>query len=196
MKTSRRNNDCRAVAAFEFALVLPVLLLLLLAGADVTIWFINKFRLDNTATTVGNIVSAAQTLPLSAFPAAYCSGTAASLNYFAIAYSIASPLAVCGSNGATIISGITNNGSKTTMVWQKRTGNAAAYPSLVGTPGAALTLPIGYSVPSGHGIIVTEVYTGITPWKYSLSFMAGAGAPSLYAYAIFEPRFGTLATPQ
>ena len=195
MKTSRRTNDRRAVAAVEFALVLPVLLLLL-AGADLTIWFINKFRLDNTATTLGNIVSSVQTLPLSAFPASYCSGTAATLNYFAIAYSLASPLSVCGNNGATIISGISNNGSKTTMVWQERTGNVTAYPSQIGTPGKTPTLPIGYSVPSGHSIIVTEVYTGITPWKFSLPLMSGPGAPSMYAYAIFEPRFGTLATPQ
>jgi Flp pilus assembly protein TadG len=195
MKIFRQTNDRRAVAALEFALALPVLLLLL-AGADLTIWFINKFRLDNTASTVGNIVSSAETLSASAFPASYCSATSASLNYFAIAYRIASPLTVCGSNGATIISGITNTSNKTTMVWQRRTGNTSAYPSRFGTPGYSLTLPIGYSVPAGHSIIVTEVYTGITPWKYSLSFMAGAGSSSLYAYAIFEPRLGTLVTPQ
>jgi Flp pilus assembly protein TadG len=163
MKISRRPDDRRAIAAFEFALVLPVLLLLLLAGADVTIWFINKFRLDNAAASIGNIVAAADSLPSSAFPASYCSGTSASLNYFAIAYTIASPLAVCGSNGATIISGIADNGTSTKMVWQKRTGNAVAYPSQFGTPGNALSLPPGYSVPSGHSIIATEVYTGVTP---------------------------------
>nr|WP_294500952.1 TadE/TadG family type IV pilus assembly protein [uncultured Rhodopila sp.] len=196
MKTSLRTDDRRAIAAFEFALVLPILLILLLAGTDLTIWFINKFRLDNTASEVGNIVAGATALPLSAFPASWCSASSTSLNYFAIAYNIAAPLSVCGTNGATIISGITNNGTSTSMVWQERTGNAAAYPSLIGTPGNALTFPPGYSVPSGHSIIATEVYTGITPWKFSLSFMSGPGAPSLYAHSIFEPRSGTLATPQ
>jgi hypothetical protein len=196
MKIFHRTEGRRAIAALEFALVLPILLFLLLAGTDLTIWFINKFRLDNTAQDIGNIVSASQTLSLGAFPASYCAAGSTSLNYFAIAYTIAAPLSVCGSNGATIISGISSTGGTTKMVWQERTGNAAAYPSLFGTPGGALTLPPGYSVPGGHGIITTEVYTGVTPWKFSLFLMGGAGAPSLYAYSIFEPRFGSLATPQ
>jgi Flp pilus assembly protein TadG len=100
MKIFDQTNDRRAVAALEFALVLPVLLLL--AGADLTIWFL-KFRLDNNASSVGNIVSSAATLSASAFPGSYCAATSASLNHFAIAYRVASPLTVCGSNGATII---------------------------------------------------------------------------------------------
>jgi Flp pilus assembly protein TadG len=196
MKRFPRTDDRRAIAAFEFALVLPILLFLLLAGTDLTIWFVNKFRLDNTATQLGDIVTEQNTLALSAFPAGFCSGTSATLNFFAISYTIASPLSVCGAGGATIISGISNNGSSTTMVWQERTGNTAAYPSLIGTPGGAVTLPPGYSVPSGHSVIATEVYTGVTPWKFSSILMGGPGAPSLYAYSIFEPRSGTLATPQ
>ena len=192
-----RRVDCRrAVAALEFAILAPMPLVLLLAGTDVTIWFLDKFRLDNTASTLGNLLAEANTLPVSAFPSSYCSSTSASLNYFAIASAIASPLSVCGSNGATIISGITNNGSKTAVAWQERTGNAATYPSLFGTVGGAVVLPPGYSVPSGHNIIATEIYTSATPWNYSQSFMPASGISFLYAYSIFEPRSGTLATPQ
>jgi Flp pilus assembly protein TadG len=195
MNCSRRTDARRAVAALEFALVLPVLALLLLAGVDLSLWFINKFRLDNAAQSLGNIVAAAQTLPLSAFPASFCAGTSTSLNYFAIAYTMSSPLGVCGTQGATIISGITNNGTTTTISWQERNGNAVAYPSLFGTPGKTLKLPAGYSVPSGHSIVATELYTDLSPWKFSLALMPGPGPTSLYSYAIYEPRSGTLATP-
>jgi Flp pilus assembly protein TadG len=196
MNHFRRTNCRRGVAALEFALVLPFLALLMLGGADLTFMFIKKYRLDDTATAMGNLIAAANVLPASAFPASYCAPMAGSLNYFAIAYSTASPLPVCGASGATIISGITNNGTKTTIVWQERSGNAAAFPSLFGTAGAVPTLPPGYSVPSGHSIIATELYTGITPWVFSLVFMGNQGPTSLYAYSVFEPRLGTLVTPQ
>ena len=196
MNLSRRTDGRRSVAALEFALVLPALVLLLLAGTDLTMWFINKFRLESTATAVGNMVAAANTLPLTAFPASYCSQASTSLNYFAVASTIANPLSVCGTTGATIISGIANKGGKTSISWQERTGNVAAFPSLVGTAGSAPTLPPGYSLPPSHNVIVTEIYTGITPWKFSQAIMPGPGPTSLYAYSIFEPRLGALPTPQ
>jgi hypothetical protein len=196
MKLFPRSNARRAAAALEYALMLPVLVLLMLAGVDLSMWFLNKFRLDDAVQSVGNILAAAQSLPASAFPASYCATTSSSLNYFAIADGMTSPLSVCGSNGATIISGLSNNGTTTTMVWQKRTGNAALYPSLFGSPGGAVTLPPNYGVPSGHSVIATELYTGISPWKFSLALMAGPGPTSLYSYSLFEPRSGTLPTPQ
>jgi Flp pilus assembly protein TadG len=195
MSRFRRTDDRRAIAALEFAIVLPALVLLMLAGFDLSIWFINKFRPDNAAQALGDVLTEAQTLPLAAFPASYCSGASPTLNYFAIAYTMANPLSVCGNGGATIISGITNNGTSTKVVWQKRTGNAA-YTSLFGTQGGAPTLPPGYSLPSGHSIIATELYTGISPWNFSAQLMGGPGATTLYAYSVFEPRLGQLATPQ
>ncbi len=91
---------------------------------------------------------------------------------------MANPLSVCGNGGATIISGITNNGTSTKVVWQERTGNAA-YTSLFGTQGGAPTLPPGYSLPSGHSIIATELYTGISPWNFSAQLMGGPGSNHL-----------------
>lgn len=196
MNCFRRTDHRRGVAALEFALVMPFLALLLLAGADLTFMFIKQYRLDATATSMGNLIAAANALPASAFPAGSCAPMAGALNYFAIAYSTASPLLVCGTAGATIISGIANTGSTTTIVWQERTGDPAAFPSLFGTAGGAPTLPPGYTVPSGHSVIATELYTGITPWIFSLVFMGNQGPTSLYAYSVFEPRLGPLVTPQ
>lgn len=171
MSRSRRTDDRRGSTAVEFAIVAPVLVLLLLAGTDLTFWFLKKFRLDNTASELGNLVAQADTLKLAAFPGGYCSQSASSLNYFAMASQLASPLQVCGAMGATIISGIANNGSKTTVVWQQRTGDAVAYPSRFGNRGTAATLPSGYSVPSGHSIIATEIYSGVTPWSTPIALI-------------------------
>lgn len=195
MNRSPRFGSRRGVAALEFAFVAPMLVLLLLGGVDVMIWFQNKFRLDNAAGALGNMVAQAETLSLSAFPASFCSNSAAALNYFAVASQLTNPLVVCGTDGATIVSGIQNDGTTTKVIWQERTGDAG-YQSLFGTPGNAASLPKGYTVPSGHSIITTELYSGVTPWKYSLAIMGTPGPSYLYAYSVFEPRSGKLVTPQ
>ncbi len=185
----------------EFALLLPVLLALLVAGTDITFWFLKKFRLDNAASAVANLVAQSSSLAASAFPSNYCSASAAATNYFAVASQIAAPMTVCGAagtgGGATIISGLSNNGTTTKIVWQQRTGDAAAYPSMLGATGSAPTLPNGYSVPANHSLIATELYTSTTTWStFSQSLLGIAGPTTIYAYAVFEPRFKTLATPQ
>ena len=121
-----------------------------------------------------------------------------SLNYFAIASQIAAPLVVCGSGGATIISGINNNGTNAvSIVWQQRTGDAAAFPSRIGKVGSVPVLPPCYSVPSGHSLIATEIYSGVTTWSIPSQQLLGTAGPSvLYSYSMFEPRFGALLTPQ
>ncbi len=183
------------MAALEFALLAPALILLLLGGVDLMIWFQSKFRLDNAAGAIGNMVAQSETLSLAAFPSAYCSASATAQNYFAIAAQLANPLQVCGTAGATIVSGIQNNGKSTTVIWQERTG-ATTFASLFGAVGSKAALPPGYTVPNGHSIITTELYSGVTPWKYSLAIMGAPGPSSLYSYSVFEPRSGTLATPQ
>jgi Flp pilus assembly protein TadG len=200
MSRSRQTDGCRGTAALEFAIMAPVLALLLLAGTDLSLWFLKKFRLDNTASEVGNLVAEASTLTLTAFPAGYCSTNATSLNYFAIASQLASPLPVCGTDmvnaGATIISGITNNGAKTTIVWQQRTGSDQ-FKSQFGTAGTTPAFPPGYSLPSGHSIIATEIYSGISLWSTPTQQLLNATGPSsMYSYSVFEPRSGTLLTPQ
>jgi Flp pilus assembly protein TadG len=185
------------MAALEFAILAPMLVLLLLGGTDLTFWYLKKFRLDNAAAAVGNIVAAQTSLALTAFPANYCSTTSTATNYFAVASELSLPMTVCGTGGATIISGLSNNGTTTTVAWQERTGSSASFPSLFGTVGSTPTLPPGYSVPSNHNVIATELYSDVTTWSTPVQTIIGAaGSNVLYSYTLFEPRTGQLATPQ
>ena len=197
MNRSRQASARRGTAALEFAILAPVLLMLLLSGTDLSLWLLRKYRMDNTASTIANMVAAAQQLSATAFPASYCSTTASSLNYFAISSQVAAPMAVCGNSGATIISGITNNGTKTTIAWQERTGNATSFPSLFGAAGGVPVFPSGYTVPSGHSLIVAEVYSEVSTWSLpSQTLLGTVGASSMYSYAMYEPRLGGLVTPK
>jgi Flp pilus assembly protein TadG len=176
------------MAAIEFALVLPVATLLLLGGTDIVLWLNHWFRLDRTASETADIVSRASSLSATGFTATG--------GYFATAAQIAAPLSVAGATGATIISGIVNNGSQTTIAWQESNTANAAFVSKLGQVGRVPVLPIGYSVPSGESVIAVEIYSEISPWVFSLSMMGTAGSPAIYVSAFYRPRAGELATLQ
>ena len=50
LRTDRSVGSRRGVAAVEFALVAPFIILLMLAGTDLTIFMRTKMRIDETAT--------------------------------------------------------------------------------------------------------------------------------------------------
>jgi Flp pilus assembly protein TadG len=188
MSRIRDRSGRRGVAALEFALVLPVATLLLLGGTDLVFYLTDWFRLERTASETADIVSRADTLSAASFTTPG--------GYFAIADQIAAPLSVSGPNGATIVSAIVNNGTKTTIAWQQSNTANAAYVSKIGRPGGAPVLPQGYSVPSGQSVIAVEIYSGINPWVLSLAMMGSAGPPSVYVYSFYRPRAGDLSQLQ
>ncbi len=170
------------MAAIEFALVLPAAVLLLLGGTDLAIWITDWFRLERAASETADITARAYPL--------YAANFTAAGGYFAIAQQIAKPLAVAGQGGATIISGIVNNGTTTTIAWQQVNTTNAAYTSKFGTVGQAPTLPVGYAVPSGEMVIAAEIYSGIHPWMLSFLQMGTTGPDVAYVYSLYAPRSG------
>lgn len=67
MSHFHHRADCRAefrrgVAAVEFALVAPFIILLMLGGADLTIFMRTKMRVDETATEMAQVVTQYQDL--------------------------------------------------------------------------------------------------------------------------------------
>jgi hypothetical protein len=89
----------RGVVAIEFALVAPFIMLLMLAGTDLTIFMRTKMRMDEVATEVALTVTQYQNLYVSDF-----SPPAAPL--FNAAQIIAGTTPVTGLLGTTIITGI------------------------------------------------------------------------------------------
>jgi Flp pilus assembly protein TadG len=182
-RTERSVGRRSGVAAVEFALVAPFLVLLMLAGTDLTIFMRTKMRLDETATEVSLVVTQYQDLYDSDFT-----------GFFNAAQSIAFTTPVTGQFGATIITGIVNKNGKQTIAWQK-ISPSATFRSLLGTSvGAVPTLPYDYLLPSGGVLIAVEIFTSTTPWVFSASLMGSSTVTSLRSYALFQPRLGSLAT--
>jgi Flp pilus assembly protein TadG len=141
MSHSQRTDRCagarRGVAAVEFALVAPFIMLLMLGGTDLTIFMRTKMRVDETATQVALAVTQYQNLYDSDFTI-----------LFNAAQTIAGTTPVTGLFGTTIITGIvTDTNDRQTIAWQKRS-TQATFNSLFGTAkGSVPNLPNSYLMP-------------------------------------------------
>jgi Flp pilus assembly protein TadG len=183
MSHSRQaKRRCRGLATIEFALVAPFILLLMLAGTDLTVFLRTAMRVDETANEVAVVVTQYSNLYQSDFT-----------TLFNDAQTIAGTTPVTGLLGATIISGIVNNGGTQTIAWQQRSPSAT-FNSQLGTVGAVPTLPYNYALPSGGVLIAVEVFTSASPWVLSLKLMPPSSISSTRSYALYQPRLGTLTT--
>ncbi len=185
----RFRTDRRAIAAIEFAMILPLLAFLLLASVDVVTWLEHWFRAERTAMAVADIVARSQPVSSGNFQN--------SSTIFAIANDIAQPLIVSGNGGATIISCLTASSGTPRIGWQQSGTTNASYVSKFGAAGATAALPNGFSLASNETVIVTEIYSGVQPWILSVKLWpilgtAASGPTNIYTYAIYRPRSAQL----
>ena len=156
----------RGVAALEFALVAPFVILVMLAGADLSLFMRTVMRMDETATGVAIAVTQYDNLYDSDFATLFtASQTIAGLT-----------TSVTGLSGTTIITGIKKSGGTQTIAWQKLSPQATSA-SLFGTAvGAAPVLPDTYVLPTdGEFLIAVEVFTKASTWVLSAKLMGGPG---------------------
>jgi Flp pilus assembly protein TadG len=177
-----RAAASRGVAALEFALVAPFVILVMLGGADLSLFMRTVLRMDETATGVAMAVTQYDKLYNGDFT-----------DLFNASQTIAGTTAVTGLPGTTIITGIQKSGGRQTIAWQKLSPSAT-FTSLFGTPGATPVLPDTYVLPTdGEVLIAVEVFTTASPWVLSATLMGGPGSTSIRSYVLFQPRLGSLA---
>lgn len=169
------------MAAVEFALLAPFLVLLLLATADLGLWLRGHLRLGRAVNQLGNIVTQQKSLDADGVAALFQAGQR-----------MAAPLDVTGPQGATILSLVGGTGTANLMQWQRRVG-VAEFTSRFGTPGQAVVLPGQGLLPSGQTVIVAEMFSKGQAWVLSARLLGSTGPDSITALAIYRPRFATLA---
>lgn len=169
------------MAAVEFALLAPLLVLLALATADLGLWLRGHFRLGRAATQLGNIVTQRNSLDAASLAALFGAGQ-----------QMAAPLDVTGAQGATILSAIAGTGTANVMLWQRRIG-AAEFNSRFGTPGQAVVLPGQGVLPGGQTLIAAEMFSKGQAWVLSRGLMGGGGPETITAMALYRPRGASLA---
>ena len=179
----RHRRQRRGVAALEFALIAPFVSLLMLAGADLTIFMRTKMRLDGTATELALVVTQYESLYDGDFTGLFNAGQ-----------TVAGTTPVTGLFGTTIITGIKNANGRQTIAWQKRSPQATSNSLFGTTVGGTPVLPSNYLLPANGVLIAIEVFTQTAPWVLSASLMGGTGATTVRSYALYQPRLGSLTT--
>lgn len=175
----RSFRSDRANVAVEFALALPVLLLMLLASAELGRFVLLHQKIDRVAVTISDLVARAETISESDLD-----------DIFNAAGQVAEPFDLTGRGRVVVSSVINDDGNGATVAWQRANGGSFAASSEIGVEGGAATLPNEFDVLEGETAIISEVFFDFEPFLSSLI----VAAQVLYRRAHHRPRLGTLDT--
>ena len=163
--------------AVEFALSVPVILLMMLGSAEMARFVILHQKMDRVATTISDLVSRAETITESQID-----------DIFTAAGQVAEPFDLA-SLGVVIVSSVTNaDGTGATIAWQRSGGGSYSASSDLGGEGDEPNLPDGFEVREGETAIIAEVFYDFSPFLSELIV-----EPQLiHRSAHHRPRLGTL----
>ena len=173
MSLSKCLRDRRGVSALEFALVAPVLLLLLLATTDIVLWMRTWLRMEHAASQVAQIIGQYRLLYEGDF-----AGT-----FHPIVQSALGSTSLTCNSGAMIVTGVDNSSGTPAISWQRSSGACKS---------SGFTLGSGYAPPAGLSAVVVELFTTEPAYALSGGIMATAGLSDIATYAVVVPRSGTL----
>jgi Flp pilus assembly protein TadG len=169
-------RDRRGIAAVEFALVLPVMILFSLGVAEVGRFALLTLKLQHAANTMADLASRDEELSLAAVQ-----------SMFSAMQHIVQPFDLTN-DGVVIVSGVgVNAGDPPTVFWQEEGAGALDQGSQIGTAGGDATLPADLILRDGETVIVAEAVFRYTPWLMTL-----VPETLLRRSAFYRPRLGTL----
>lgn len=173
----RLGASQRGGVLIEAGLAIPILIVLLLAGFEISRLTLLNQKLDRAATSMADLVSQSKDL------------TSAQLtDMFSAIKHVMEPFDV-GASGKVIVSSIGTVGANpTTIFWQRTGSGTITATSQIGAEGGTPTLPAGMTIASGQGLIVAEVFYDYSPFI----FWDIVSPSQLYHRAFFRPRFGGL----
>lgn len=168
---ARLARDRGGGVLVEFAMAAPIMVLLLVGGAEAARFFLAQQKIQRTAMTVADLAS--RTPELSATDIA---------NIFAAAGEVARPHDVPGA-GRVVISSLGRDGTGTPEVRWQRADGALSAPSQIGEEGAAATFQPEVLLDDEETVIVAEVFLAYEP-----AFTDLFPARTFYHRAVFRPR--------
>lgn len=186
----RFRRDRRGVAALEFALILPILVLLALGCFEVPRYVMLWQRMERTASGVSDLVAQADE-PLTQDQMT---------DIFSSAKLLMQPYDVIA-NGSIVVTSINNpTGGVTNVSWRVACGtgdNNGKMGAVSAQPPAAQTAPPSANFPTSllpiakdNEVLVTEVYFTFTPVFRNFIYSGS----TLYANAFTRPRNHNLTT--
>jgi Flp pilus assembly protein TadG len=173
------RRDTAGAGAIEFAIMLPILVLLLFGVVEVGRFVYLNMKLQNASGNVADIVSRPEQV-----------NAADIQNLFTAAPTLLAPFDATG-RLRIIVSGVIvpNANDPPEVAWQADSQTGPDADSAVGAVGQSANVPEGLVYNGGEALIVAEVYYDYDPWLFGM-----AGDQRLDKISYFRPRRGTLAS--
>lgn len=163
--------------AVEFALAVPVLLLLLLGGIELGRYILLHQKLQRVAISTADLVARADKITEHRLQ-----------DVFAAASQVALPYRL-GNRGVVIVTAVANaDGNGPRIAWQRAGAGSVTTASRYGSQGGNATLGQDFTVREGETAILSEVFYEFEPLLMPDLFEEG----TLYATAHFRPRLTAL----
>lgn len=166
----------QGLAAVEFALALPLLIILTFGALEVTLYVLITQKLERVSLTLSDLVTQSNSVTTAQLDQIIPSAGQVMLPY------------KFSTDGYAIISSITKTGTNPPVInWQyKSTGTAQI--SNFGIAGGNATMPANFTMVDKDTVIVTEVFYNYKPVLFGIIYNSG----QMYRYSIFKPRIGNL----
>ena len=180
----RLKRDGRGTVVVEIAVATPVVIGLLLSGVEITRYVLLNQKIERATATMADLVSQSETLSEGGLA-----------NLFAATAYVMDPFDL-EAEGRLVVSSISaTNGNPARINWQRVFGaGGGSGPgkggSAFGKEGDVATLPAGFVVRDNETVLFTEVFYDYVPAFMGTQLVSR----SLYNYAVFRPRFSSLAT--
>lgn len=168
----------QGLAAVEFALALPLIIILTFGTLEVTLYVLITQKLERVSLTVSDLVTQSETITTAQLDQIIPSAAQVMLPYnFA-------------TDGYAIISSISKTGTNTPVInWQYKSSGTAQV-SHFGVAGGNATMPANFTMADKDTVIVTEVFYNYKPVLFGIIYNSSL----MYRYSIFKPRIGNLTT--
>jgi len=167
--------------AMEFALTLPIWILLLVGTADAALMMIMTQRVDRIAYSVTDIVTQSEVV------------TTADLNNILLAASQLMEPFPFGEDGVVIVSSVYKPaGLPQKINWQHIGGGSLPRDSKLGITGSTPVLPGGLTLSDNENVIVSEVFYYFRPMFINAGILSEG---DVYRAAVYKPRLSPLVTP-
>ncbi|MDP6705007.1 MAG: pilus assembly protein [Alphaproteobacteria bacterium] len=170
-------REKRGNVAIEFALVAPLLLLLIMGVLESGRFLMTHLKTQHASITVADLVTRDETID-----------EATVTDLFNVVAQIMKPYPT-GTSSVVIVSAISKNPSENPKVFWKRTGaGSLSHSSILGSEGSTVTtIPGNLSIRDNETIIVVEIYYQFEPFYFRMF------QPQIVSkFSYFRPRIGAL----
>lgn len=175
---ARLLPDRRAIAAVEFALMLPVLVAFSAGTMEFSRLILLVQKLQSGSFILADLTARDRTLSEDQLD-----------NIFLAIDNVVQPFDF-PAGGRAVVSSIGVNSSNHAVVnWQRAGSGSFPAVSVIGEEGAAATLPNGLEISAGETVIAAEVFFQFTPL-----FQIWLDPKVIHRISFYKPRLGTLDT--